>query len=220
MRRGREGESVEQGGGWTMGGTDAEIRSDAGGKKCWEWERWRNELSRRHREMDTARGSRKWDWGSQQPMGRGQMPAQQCRSAAWLLWTVLRGAFKTRSWELLGRNWPFCLSLSPTRSWCFASSQPNLWSLPDTVLSARGWIGPSFSPASPEVRWATAACSLRGSRGAADAEDGGCSLLCGFGGDGCLASWWRHQCDAEEDVAPLAGISPLLESLVEWNKKC
>lgn len=151
-------------------------------------------------------------------MGRGQMPAQHCRSAVWLFWTALRGAFTTRSWESWDTIDLFAFS--------YLQQGPNVWPLHNqtselclalSLVSQRvNW--PFLPPCLPGGARATAACSLQGSPGAADAEEGGCSFLCGFGGDGCLALWWRHQRDAEEVVAPLAGVSPLLESLVEWDK--
>lgn len=104
-----------------------------------EWARWRNELSRRHRGMDTARGSRKWDWGSQQQMGRGQMSALHCRSAAWLLWTALRGAFKTRSWKSFGTQLVFLPLLSPARSQCLASSHSEFCLALSLVSQRMNW---------------------------------------------------------------------------------
>lgn len=154
-------------------------------------------------------------------MGRGQMPAQQCRSGAWLLWNVLRDTFKTRSWELLGHNWPFCLFLSPTRSWCFASSQPNLWTLPGTVCCQ-----PEDELALLSA-WPPLKCG-----GPQPLLPGGLSGRCWRRGGRLFLLvwlwWWRMSglvmeapVRCRRGCGPsLAGISPLLESLVEWNKKC
>lgn len=208
-RLGRGGESVEQGSGRHR--CRNKIWSQRARSAGWEWEMWRNQLSRRHRDMDTLRGSRKWDcrkWGGGRclPSSVGQQ-----NGFSELSWQVL---LEPAAGNLLGHNWPFAFSyLQQDPSVSPLHSQSSELCLALSCVSQRvNW--PLLQPCLPwGVVWSRS--SLRHSPGAADAQEGGSSFLCGFGGDGGLASWWRHQWDAEEDVTPLAAISPFWKAL--WN---
>lgn len=128
-------------------------------------------------------------------LGRlGSTPAADQQTQ--LLWTGLRSAFKTRSWEVSFKAddlFAFSYlqqgpSLLPLYD--LTSEQP-LW---QCLSLTRGCVDP-YLPPSPG--WpGHGRLLLAGSPGTADAEEDGCSSLRGFGGDEHLAPLWRHEQDA------------------------
>lgn len=128
-------------------------------------------------------------------LGRlGSTPAADQQTQ--LLWTGLRSAFKTRSWEVSFKaDDLFAFYLPPNKVFCLCTT----WPLNNPSGNASHWPGAVWTLPylSPSPGWpGHGHLLLAGSPGTADAEEDGCSSLRGFGGDEHLAPLWRHEQDA------------------------
>lgn len=150
-------------------------------------------------------------------LGRlGSTPAADQQTQ--LLWTGLRSAFKTRSWEVSFKaDDLFAFSYLPTRS--SASVQPDLWTTPLAMpLIDQGLCGPFLISPLPQGDLDTATCSWQAPQ-ALPMQRRMAVLPCvGL----VVMSIWPHYGGTSRMLGcmwSLAGASPLPERLVEWDRK-